>query len=154
MPIYLPLFWLAYTSNKKTNLSKRLVEEYSHKEVLSKTVEGLSRQIDEIDNEDISSELRIKLIYNILSASSENPGKLITDYNKADHPIIDAMDKSAQLATAVDKLSGIPGLSKVSKMMDARARHILKEKSLKVEEGLATLQGKGESASKEKAPTA
>jgi len=150
LPLYIPLLWVAYTSNKKSNLSKRLIEEYTHKEVLSKTFEGLSRQINDIDDEDISSELRIKLIFNILNVSSENPGKLITDYNKADHPLIDALDKSVQLATAVDKLSNIPGFTKISKMLDVKSKQLLKEKAMKAEQGLASLNEENEDIEEEK----
>lgn len=149
MPLYIPLLWLAYTANKKSNLSKRLAEEYTHKEVLSKTFEGLSRQISEIDDQEISSELRVKLIYNILNVSSENPGKLITDYNKADHPLIDALDKSVQLATAVDKLSGIPGFSKISRMIEKKSKQILEEKTSKAEQGLSSLEKDDEVIEKE-----
>lgn len=139
MPLYIPLLWVAYTASKRSNLSKRLIEEYTHKEVLSKTFEGLSRQIGEIDDQDISAELRVKLIYNILNVSSENPGKLIKDYSKADHPLFDALDKSVQLATAVDKLSGIPGFSKLSKILDNKSKQIVREKALKAEQGLCLL---------------
>jgi len=110
LPLYIPIVWLAYSAGKKVNLSKRLIEEYSHKEVLSKTFEGLSSQIADIEDETISTELKIKLLRNILTVSAENPGKLISDYNSADHPILDA---------------NIPGLSeakkvenKVSKVID------------------------------------
>ena len=89
LPLYAPVLWLAYSAGKKINLSKRLVEEYTHKEVLSKTFEGLSRQISDIEDETISSDLRVKLLHNILTVSSENPGKLISDYNTADHPLFD-----------------------------------------------------------------
>lgn len=140
LPLYVPFFWMAYSANKKSNLSKRLVEEYTHKEVLSKTFEGLSRQISNIEDVEVSSELRVKLLYNILNVSSENPGKLITDYNKADHPLLDALDKSVQLATAVDKLSGIPGFSKITKILDKKSRLILEEESKKAEQGLSSLE--------------
>lgn len=33
IPMYIPILWIAYSSNKKLNLSKRLIEEYTHKEV-------------------------------------------------------------------------------------------------------------------------
>lgn len=36
LPLYIPVLWVAYSSNRKMNLSKRLSEEYSHKEVLVK----------------------------------------------------------------------------------------------------------------------
>lgn len=136
LPLYIPVMWVAYSSSKKMNLSKRLIEEYSHKEVLSKTFEGLSRQIDDIDDEDISSALRNKLLYNILEVSSENPGKLISDYNKADHPLMDALDKSVQLANAVEKLSKIPGMSKITDIISKQRTKILEEQSDKAQKGL------------------
>lgn len=140
LPLYFPLLWLAYVANKNLNLSKRLIEEYTHKEVLSKTFEGLSSQISEIDDEDISSELRIKLIYNILEVSSENPGKLITDYNKADHPLFDALEKSVQLSNAVERVYKIPGMGKISKMVRDNSSKMLEKESIKAEKGLSYIQ--------------
>ena len=135
-PLYLPLLWVAYSSNRKGNLSKRLVEEYTHKEVLSKTFEGLSSQIESIDDEAMSSELRIKLLYNILDVSSENPGKLISNYNKADHPLMDALEKSTKLSNAVDDLAKIPGLSKITKILEKKSQKILEQEGRKVKEAL------------------
>ena len=136
LPLYIPIVWLAYSSSKKVNLSKRLVEEYTHKEVLSKTFEGLSKQIENIEDKEVSSELRIKLLHNILSVSSENPGKLISDYNTADHPLMDALDKSAKLNDAIDSISKIPGLSKLSNILENRANKINKEQEEKISIGL------------------
>lgn len=136
LPLYIPVLWLAYSANKGLNLSKRLIEEYTHKEVLSKTFEGLSRQIEGIEDEVISSELRIKLLYNILEVNSENPGKLITDYNKSDHPLMDALDKSAKLGHTIDKIAEIPGLAKLATMLDKRANRILEEKKKQAKAGL------------------
>lgn len=133
LPLYIPVMWVAYSSNKKMNLSKRLIEEYTHKEVISKTFEGLSKQIDNIEDSDISADLRLKLLYNILEVSSENPGKLISNYNKSDHPFMDALDKSVKLANAVDKLADIPGLSKLSKILDRRSQRILDDQAKKIE---------------------
>ena len=87
--LYIPPLWVAVSASKKVNLSKRLIEEYTHKEVVSKTFEGLSTQIEGINDSKISAELRIKLLRNILEISIENPGKLISDYNKSDHPILE-----------------------------------------------------------------
>lgn len=89
LPLYIPPLWVAVSASKKVNLSKRLIEEYTHKEVVSKTFEGLSTQIEGIKDSKISAELRIKLLRNILEISIENPGKLISDYNKSDHPIFE-----------------------------------------------------------------
>lgn len=93
MPLYIPLIWSTISANKKVNLSKRLIEEYSHKQVLSMTIEGLSNQIADIDDTEISKELRIQLIRNFLIVSSENPGKLISNYQKSDNPILNLFDR-------------------------------------------------------------
>lgn len=139
MPLYIPFLWLAYSSNKKANLSKRLVEEYTHKEVLSKTFEGLSNQIENIEESNISKELKIKLLFNMLDASNENPGKLISDYNKADHPIIDALEKTTKLDDAIDKLSKIPGLSKLSEILKTKSEAIISEQSNKISSTLKSI---------------
>jgi hypothetical protein len=142
LPLYVPVLWLAYSANKSIKLSKRLIEEYTHKEVLSKTFEGLSKQIENIEDKDISSELRVKLLYNILEVNSENPGKLITDYNKSDHPLMDALDKSVQLGIAVEKLVNIPGLSKLVPALEKKAKKILDKKKENAEDGLDVLSRK------------
>lgn len=139
LPLYIPVLWLAYSANRKMNLSKRLIEEYTHKEVLTKTFEGLSKQIKSIPNEDHSNELRVRLLYNLLNVSSENPGKLISDYNKTDHPIIDAIDKSSKLSEAVDRLEKIPGMKKVAKILEARSEKIMNKQMDKVEEIIDTI---------------
>ncbi|MFA7405820.1 MAG: hypothetical protein WC007_17655, partial [Pelobacteraceae bacterium] len=135
LPLYVPVLWLAYSANKSLNLSKRLIEEYTHKEVLSKTFEGLSRQIENIEDEELSSDLRIRLLYNILEVNSENPGKLISDYNKSDHPLMDALDKSVKLGSAVNRLSEIPGMSRLANMLGKNAKRIMKENMKRAEEG-------------------
>lgn len=136
LPLYIPVLWVAYSSNKKLNLSKRLIEEYAHKEVLSKTFEGLSKQIENIENSEVSNDLRTKLLYNILEVSSENPGKLISDYNKSDHPLMDALDKSVKLANAVEKLSNIPGFTKLASSLEKKSKDSLKEQDNKAEKGI------------------
>ena len=57
LPLYFPVLWIAYSANKKQNLSKRLIEEYTHMGVLSKTFEGLSNQINELDDKISEDEL-------------------------------------------------------------------------------------------------
>ncbi len=139
LPLYIPVLWLAYSSNKKLNLSKRLIEEYTHKEVLSKTFEGLSTQIGNINDKDISNELRTKLLFNILSVSSENPGKLISDYNKSDHPLMDTLEKSVKLSDAIDNLSKIPGFGNLTDRLSKKSKKILKEQEAKIKKGLDSI---------------
>ncbi|MBT9483337.1 hypothetical protein [Sediminibacterium sp.] len=136
LPVYIPILWVAYSSNRKMNLAKRLIEEYSHKEVLSKTFEGLSNQIENIEQTNISNELRVKLLYNIIEVNSENPGKLISDYNKTDHPLADAMDKSIKLTNAVTKLAKVPGFAKIAKIYADKAESIIEKENKKAENGL------------------
>src|SRR5690554_2928739 len=93
LPLYIPLIWITISANKKVNLSKRLIEEYSHKQVLSMTIEGLSKQIENIEDSDMSEELRIKLLNSFLNVTSENPGKLISNYQKSDNPLFNFFDK-------------------------------------------------------------
>lgn len=136
IPLYVPVLWVAVSSNRKMNLSKRLIEEYTHKEVLSKTFEGLATQIQNLDDSDISAELKTRLLYNILEVSSENPGKLISDYNKSDHPLMDALDKSMKLTNAIDYLAKIPGMSKLVEVLDNKSKEIVEKAADKAATGI------------------
>ncbi len=135
LPLYLPVLWIAYSASKKQNLSKRLIEEYTHKGVLSKTFEGLSNQINELDDE-VSEELRVKLLFNLLQVNSENPGKLISDYNTTDHPLMDALDKSSKLGIAIDKLNNIPGFGKLVKNLEKKQERVLRNEEKRVSDVL------------------
>lgn len=90
IPLYGPILWMAISANRKINLSKRLIEEYTHKEVVTKTFEGLSRHIEDIEDSKASKILKTKLLSNLLDINAENPGNLILDYNKSDHPITES----------------------------------------------------------------
>lgn len=109
VPLYIPMLWMGTTANKQLKLSKRLIEEYSHKEVLSKTFEGLSKQIDCIKEKN-SSELRIKLLYNVINMTSNNPGQLIKGFDQSDHPLVEVLNNSAHLNQSLDKFAKIPGV--------------------------------------------
>ncbi|MFA6714744.1 MAG: hypothetical protein WCS27_05170, partial [Victivallaceae bacterium] len=111
LPLYIPCFWWAFSANMKEKLSKRLVEEYTHKESLTKTFQGFAREIDNIDDESVHHDLRIRLLYNLLEVSAENPGKLILNYNRSDNPIFEALDKSRGLANSIEKIGKIPGIN-------------------------------------------
>ncbi|MDD2720922.1 MAG: hypothetical protein PHH47_06420 [Gallionella sp.] len=136
LPLYIPVLWLAYSFNRKMNLSKRLIEEYTHKEVLSKTFEGLSTQIQNIKDADVSADLKARLLYNILEVSSENPGKLISNYDKSDHPLMDVLDKSIKLHNSIDYLSKVPGMSKLVDVLNKRADELLDKTTTKAVAGI------------------
>lgn len=118
LPLYAPAFWFAISASKRIKLAKRLTEEYAHKEALSKTFEGLSTQIANLPDNKASRELKVKLLYNIISASSDNPGKLISDYNSSDNPILEVLDKSLSLSKSLEKISSIPGIGRILKKVE------------------------------------
>ena len=138
LPLYLPLIWIASKSSKNEKLSKRLIEEYTHKATLNKTYYGLSQQIEKIEEQEMSKDLSTKLLYHVLEMSGENPGKLISDYSNNDHPVMDAIDKSIKLTNSLDKLSRIPGFATIAENLDKRAKHIQEAKAKAVESALST----------------
>lgn len=137
VPMYIPVLWFTYSANKKLNLSKRLIEEYAHKEVLSRTYEGLSKQITSITDEGQSDELKFRLLSNFLQVSSENPGKLISNYEASDHPIMEALEQSYKFQIAIDRLEGIPGLGKVAAILETKAKRKIENKKDVIEKALA-----------------
>ncbi|MEO8885623.1 MAG: hypothetical protein ABI367_06135 [Mucilaginibacter sp.] len=128
VPMYIPILWFTMSANKKLNLSKRLIEEYAHKEVISKTYEGLSKQITNLKDPNQSEELRFKLLTNFLQVSSENPGKLISNYEASDHPIMEALEQGYRFQVAIDKLEGIPGLGKIAAILESNTKKKLANK--------------------------
>ena len=122
LPIYIPLFWMAIFANKRVNLSKRLIEEYKHKEAVSKTYEGLAKQISEIGDDNTSKELQARLLYNTVMLSEKNPGELIKNFNRPDNPLLDVLNQSSRFAEAVEKLGRVPGLSKLFQMAENRQK--------------------------------
>lgn len=141
LPLYIPVLWLSISSSKKMNLSKRLIEEYSHKEVLSKTFEGLSRQIENINEEEISSDLRISLLQNFLHMYSENPGKLISNYDTSDHPVMELLENSNRLENSIEKLNKIPGMGRISNFLERKSTEKLNQTAEKIEKGLDRVIG-------------
>lgn len=135
VPMYIPALWFTYSASKKLNLSKRLIEEYTHKEVLSKTYEGLSNQIGSIADKTQSEELKFRLLSSFLQVSSENPGKLISNYNSSDHPIMEALEQSYKFQLAIDKLEGIPGMGKIAAIFESQSKKKLDAKTEKIEDG-------------------
>lgn len=133
LPLYIPVLWLSISSSKKMNLSKRLIEEYAHKEVLSKTFQGLSKQINDLEEDNISKELKTKLLQDFLQMYSENPGKLISDYNKSDHPIMELLENSNKLDRTIQKLQKFPGLSKVAEIIEKKSERKIVQASEAIE---------------------
>ena len=138
LPLYAPVFWLAYVASKRVNQSKRLIEEYAHKEALSKTFEGLSTQIKQIEDSGLSGDLSIKLLYNLVKASSENPGELIKGFNKPDNPLLDVVDKAVSLSESQNRLFEIPGIGKFIEAFNRKKQEKIDTLKAKAEQGLST----------------
>lgn len=136
LPLYVPVLWLTISASKKMNLSKRLIEEYSHKEVLSKTFEGLSTQIEKIGSESVSTELRMALLDNFLEMYSQNPGRLISDYNNSDHPLMELLETANKLESSVEKIDKIPGMRKIAKILERKASEKIAQATERVEKSL------------------
>lgn len=133
LPLYLPILWIAVFANKRVNLSKRLIEEYTHKEVVSKTYEGLARQIEGLEDDEVSRKLQARLLYNTVMLSEKNPGELMKDYSRPDNPILDVLSQSTKLSELVEKLANVPGLDRLLKITEAKKRKMDKlENAMKV----------------------
>lgn len=97
IPLVVPLMWFALTSSRKANLAKRLAEEYAHKEVVSKTYEGLLRQIKAMGDTPDAKALLLKLLDNAVQVNEKNAGELIKGYNRPDHPILEVLERVNKL---------------------------------------------------------
>ncbi len=136
LPLYAPAFWFAISASKRIKLARRLTEEYAHKEVLSKTFEGLSTQISKLPESEISKELRVRLLYNIVTVSSENPGRLISDYNSSDNPLMEVLDKSLSLTKSLEKIAGIPGVNRILKKVERKREGEIEKMEQSVQENI------------------
>lgn len=133
IPLYIPLLWFTFAASKKVNLSKRLIEEYTHKEVISKTFEGLSTQIANLDDSPVSQELKLKLLFNLLEMSTENPGKLISDYKNSDHPVLEVLKQQTKLEQALSKAKDFPGVNKLNELVANNKIKEIEEKKEQLE---------------------
>ena len=85
------------------NLSKKLAEEYWHKEIVAKTFVGLSDQIDKNTEGDTAKDLRIKLLNLTLDTIAKDPADCIGNHNDSDNPMKSVSQK---------------GLKKVNEILD------------------------------------
>ncbi|MDR2933992.1 MAG: hypothetical protein LBU68_01785, partial [Rickettsiales bacterium] len=114
LPIFAALIWIGVYQNKSLNLTKKLIEEYFHKEASARTFEGLSKQIEELDDDsELSNELKIKLLNQTLDTAGKNPSDCITNHEKSDNPIFSLMNASSKWV----KQSG--GTENVAKILGA-----------------------------------
>lgn len=70
----------------------------------------MSKQIAELDDDAASRELQVRLLYNTVMLSENNPGELIKNFNRPDNPLIDVLNHGAKFTESIDKLKRFPGL--------------------------------------------
>lgn len=106
LPFYIPLAWLAIFSTQRRNESKRLQEEYKHKETLARSFLGYKQQIDEIQSDSSQDNINLakKLMENLVEMTNENPNKALDKIKKENMPIIDFFEK---LSKSSDETRGL-----------------------------------------------
>lgn len=107
-----PLVWLAIVLNKKMNLSKKLAEEYWHKEIVTKTFVGLSDQIDKNTEGETAKDLRIMLLKMTLDTIARNPADCIGGHNDADNPVRSMLKMSKKGLDRADRALDLVGKAK------------------------------------------
>lgn len=118
-PVYAALIWLGIFQNKKLNLSKKLIEEYSHKEATAKTYAGLAKQVADVGDDEISKSLKVKLLEQTLDAAAQNPSECITNYEKSDNPIMSLLNMSSKWVNRAG------GTENIAKLLDTIAKMYL-----------------------------
>lgn len=102
LPLFGPLIWLALFSSKQQSQSKRLQEEYAHKETIAKTYVGHKRQIEKLNDSEAKEELITKLAASTIDAIEFNPSSTLEKQtHKEDLP---ASELVKLLKSAMDKI--------------------------------------------------
>ena len=135
LPIYAPLIWVVMFTNKKIKLSKKLIEEYAHKKAIAQTFEGLSKQINDVEDNEISQRLATMLLENTLSASADNPAKYVVDFDKSDNPICEVLNNTKILKLLESSnFKDLLNSENVKAIIDIFKENQLKGKKIKDEE--------------------
>ena len=75
----MPLIWIAWYCQKSMSQTKRIKEEYNHKERIMKVFEGFSKQIDILteNNPEQNKEKKLALISVVIGAIQKNPSEIL-----------------------------------------------------------------------------
>lgn len=103
-PVYLPLIWVVCRVNKLMNQAHRLMEEYSHKVVVSKTYLGLAKQTEDLIKKGVDSakETNAKLLQDTIAVLCRNPNGVL-DRVRTEMPLTEAVDLVAKVASSSKK---------------------------------------------------
>lgn len=102
LTIFGPLVWLALFASKQQAQNKRLEEEYSHKEAVTKTYVGHKTQIEKLNDSDAKDELLIQLAKTTIETIDFNPSSTLEKQNpKSELPASELLEL---VKKAVDKV--------------------------------------------------
>lgn len=103
LPLFGPLIWLALFASKQQAQSKRLQEEYAHKESVAKTYVGHKRQIEKLENSSAKDELIAQLAASTIEAIEFNPSSTLEKQShKEDLPTSELLKL---LKTTIEKVN-------------------------------------------------
>ncbi|MGX2984188.1 hypothetical protein ACWIWK_01755 [Helicobacter sp. 23-1048] len=103
LPFYIPLAWLAIFSTQRRNESKRLQEEYKHKETLARSFLGYKKQIDEMQDSATQDNINLakKLMENLVEITSQNPNDTLKKHKNENVFMIEILEKLAKAPSEV-----------------------------------------------------
>ena len=102
LPLYIPVLWVAYSANRKMNLSKRLSEEYAHKEALAKSYASYKEQIESLDSDDKS--MQKIFIMKAVDAIAYNASETLDGKHGDNHPMHGIVEKITDAVSQINKL--------------------------------------------------
>lgn len=103
LPFYIPLAWLAIFSTQRRNESKRLQEEYKHKETFARSFLGYKTQIDKMQDNTAQDSVNLakKLMENLVEMTSQNPNDTLKKHKTESIFMIEILEKLAKAPSEV-----------------------------------------------------
>ena len=95
LPITLPFIWLALTAQRSRNESRRLQEEYAHKEALAKSFQSFKQQIQHLGDKGDEALLK-QLLEAAITTVAFNASSTMDAKKKDDKPDFDTVKDAAK----------------------------------------------------------
>ncbi len=91
LPIFIPLFWIAFFASKRRSQAQRLQEEYAHKEAIAMSYSSFKTQIEELEQEE--QELLKKLLETAIYTIGYNASSTLDGKHGDESPVMQIMAK-------------------------------------------------------------
>ena len=95
LPITMLGIWIASFFNNKQREERRLEEEYSHKEMITKVFKGYKTEVEKLSEGEDTKKLLLKLYENIIKSADYNPSRYIGKYD-TQHPILSMFKRTQE----------------------------------------------------------